>query len=183
MATNKRKKRLGNYIVAHPWVDYIPALMATALWSLLGIGATGLLDAAPQQSASRLEIYVGLGTFCGLVLASATFVCTMTYQSSNILMNRVVRYYKAELRRNWVAILGSTLLSAVLALTLIAVDARLPFVALSVAGLLLSLTLLRGVRALYWLNYSLFGDELQPEHRPKVEVPLPTLDASSRTGR
>ncbi|WP_219816788.1 hypothetical protein, partial [Arthrobacter sp. 9E06] len=66
-----------------------------------------------------------MATISGLAMAASTFVCAMTYQSGNILMAKVVQVQSRALRRNWVSIISSTLVTAVLPLAALAIDRTL----------------------------------------------------------
>ncbi|PWH05223.1 hypothetical protein DEO23_14175 [Brachybacterium endophyticum] len=155
-------------ITSRPIYDQAPAIVAAAAWAFWGVGALGLDD--PALSSQRAAIYTSLGTLSALVLASATFVCTMTYQSTNMLMNAAFKKFRPEIRRNWLSILATALVAAAVSVSLLATDSLSPRWSLVVGGYILAIILIRGLRALYWLNYSLFGDELDGARRKKVEL-------------
>lgn len=182
MTTPRPEPTFRDHLAAWPLIDIIAALVLTAPWAIWGVRATGL--AGVEAADHRIALYGVLATFCAFVLTAATFVCTMTYQSSNVLMNAALARYRPELRRNWIAILSATLLGAAVSLALLAIDPLTPFWSLVGAGYVLVLTLIRGARALYWLNYSLFGDELDGTRPAKIDLDsVPMLDQKDPTRR
>lgn len=183
MSARRPEPTFRDHLAAWPFIDAIAALALAAPWAVWGVQATGLVGL--EAAAHRVALYGVLATFCAFVLTAATFVCTMTYQSTNVLMNAALTRYRPELRRNWISILTSTLLSAAVSLGLLAIDLATPFWSLVIAGYVLSLTLLKGVRALYWLNYSLFGDELHAAERPaKIDLEnVPMLNSKGSSER
>ena len=105
-------------------------------------------------------------------MAASTFVCTMTYQSGNILMAKVVQVHSEALRRNWVSIIGSTLITAVLPLAALAIDQNLSGVASSITVYSLALLMTRFGRALFWMQYTLFMQDRSFQVPQKVQVAL-----------
>lgn len=181
MPTPRTEPTLKDHLAAWPFIDAIAALFFATPWAVWGVAATGL--AGVEMADHRIAIYEVLATFCAFVLTAATFVCTMTYQSTNVLMNAALSRYRPELRRNWISILTSALLGAAVSLGLLAIDLTSPYWSLVIAGYVLILTLIKGARALYWLNYSLFGDELHPDRPARIDldtVPMLNLKGSSR---
>lgn len=169
--------RLRNFIAAHPSMDVLASVgLGVIADFVMASMRGGLLAGTAEAAAQRVAIYQGAATFAGLALASATFVCAMTYQSSNILMSAVVANFRKELRRNWVAIIVSCLLSASGSIVLIFVEAAAPRLALSVAVTLLAWVLFSGFRSVYWMNYTLFGEELEPRRYPRIRHDLPLAE-------
>lgn len=70
-----------NGIMAHPATDILGATIITATWWLLS-------NPVPQLpgDGSPNDLFIGLSTLSGLVMATATFICTMLYQSNSPLM-------------------------------------------------------------------------------------------------
>lgn len=161
----RTKSRFLDFITAYPAVDYLAPAAILAVWFIAGSGMPG--DVAARQWA-----YASIATVSGLSLAASTFACTITYQTTDPLMVQVRRKYRAVLKRNWIAILRSTLLTALLpvfALLLELVSAPIAFGLVLVAtGLLIS----RFMRSLYWLTFTLFVTESSDLVRP---APLPEL--------
>lgn len=161
----RTKSRFLDFITAHPAVDYLAPAAILAVWFIAGAGMPG--DVAARQWA-----YASIATVSGLSLAASTFACTITYQTTDPLMVQVRRKYRAVLKLNWIAILRSTLLTAllpVIALLLELVSAPIAFGLVLVAtGLLIS----RFMRTLYWLTFTLFVTESSDLVRP---APLPEL--------
>lgn len=61
-----------NGIMAHPTTDTLGAIIITATWWHLG-------NPVPQLpgDGSPNDLFIGLSTLSGLVMATATFICTM----------------------------------------------------------------------------------------------------------
>ena len=163
---SKKKASIKDFLAAHPLVDQIPAVAAVFAW----IFWVAELVVVPE--AARPTIYAGVATISGLAMAASTFVCTMTYQSGNILMAKVVQVHSEALRRNWVSIIGSTLITPVLPLAALAVDKNLSSVASSVTVYSLALLMTRFGRALFWMQYTLFMQDRSFQVPQKVQVAL-----------
>ena len=154
MVRNKRAQHtVGDLVAAHPGIDQLlPVLVAAFLFMVPDV--THFVP-----SGARETIYATMATVSGLALAAATFVCTMTYQSANILMTGIVRSHATELRRNWTTIISSNLVTALLPLAALAMDERLPHIGIVIASYAVTLLCVRFMRAVWWLQYSLFRQE------------------------
>lgn len=154
MVRNKRTRHaVGDVVAAHPGIDQVlPVLVAALLFMVPDV--THFVP-----SGARGTIYATMATVSGLTLAAATFVCTMTYQSANILMAGIVRSHAAELRRNWTTIISSNLVTALLPLAALAMDTKLPHIGIVIASYAVTLLCVRFMRAVWWLQYSLFRQE------------------------
>jgi hypothetical protein len=144
------KTRIQDFLAAHPLVDHVVAIAALFAWILYAA------DFVLVPEGSRPTIYAGIATISGLAMAASTFVCTMTYQSGNILMAKVVQVHSHALRRNWMSIISSTLITAVAPLIALAIDQSHSSLASAVAVYSLALLMTRFGRALWWLQYTLF---------------------------
>jgi hypothetical protein len=139
-----------DFIAAHPVVDHAAALAALLVWVFY------VADLVVVPEASRPTIYAGVATISGLAMAASTFVCSMTYQSGNILMAKVVQVHSQALRRNWMSIISSALVTAVAPLVALAIDRTHSSVASAVTVYSLALLMTRFGRALWWMQYTLF---------------------------
>lgn len=139
-----------DFLAAHPLVDHLVALTALLVWVLFAA------DLVVVPEASRPTIYAGVATISGLAMAASTFVCAMTYQSGNILMAKVVQVHSHALRRNWMSIISSTLITAVAPLISLAIDRTHSSIASAVTVYSLALLMTRFGRALWWMQYTLF---------------------------
>lgn len=162
----RTKSKFLDFLTEHPAVDYVAPTAVLIVWfCIAGFWVPG--DVAARQWA-----YTSIATISGLSLAASTFACTITYQTTDSLMVQVRRKYRLVLKRNWVAILRSTLVTALLpiiALLLELVSAPLAFgVVLIATGLLVC----RFTRSLYWLTFTLFVTENSDLIR---QAPLPEL--------
>lgn len=174
-----KRRDMAEFVSEHPGVDQFVAVLATALWALLVTNWITVPD------ASRPTIYAGVATISGLAMAASTFVCTMTYQSGNLLMSKVVKTHAKALRRNWVSIIRSNLITAVIPLVALALDGTLHAVASAATIYALALLLTRSARALWWLQYTLFMQDLSvqiPERikvAPRSDLQVPQRSSSS----
>ena len=93
-----------NGIMAHPATDILGATIITATWWLLS-------NPVPQLpgDGSPNDLFIGLSTLSGLVMATATFICTMLYQSNSHFMVEARKRFPEELARNWLSIIIWTL--------------------------------------------------------------------------
>lgn len=140
----------------------IPVAIALLAWTL---NFSQWISSEP----ARLALYQGGATVAGLALAAATFVCAMTYQSANVLMNGVRHRFARELSRNWTSIILSTLGAAILSILAIVIDGALgPRIAVTIALYALTLTAMKGLRTVFWLIYTLFADRASKY----IEVPV-----------
>lgn len=153
--------KLKEFVLAATWID-VP-LVAVATVAVVTISA---LPPATSE-AMRATIYSGAAAFGGLALAAATFACAMTYQSANVLLSHVRVKYAQVLRRNWTSIIVWMLLSAVLPLLSAGLDSYSVRWAAGATGFGLCMTLVKALRAIFWLGYTIFMDELEQE-RPTI---------------
>lgn len=160
-----RKARAGDYLLVHPWIDLPTAVFVTVAMALV---ADSLPDVAEPM---RSSIYGGASAFGGLALAAATFACSMTYQSANILLSQARATYSRELRRNWLSIILWMLFAAVLPLLGAGIDGWSSAWGLRLAGFGLAMTCIKAIRATFWLGYTLFMDEIEAGTLPTVEAP------------
>jgi hypothetical protein len=162
----RSQSRFLDILTAHPALDYLAPAALLAVWFF----AAG--SWIPGDVAARQWAYASVATISGLSLAASTFACTITYQTTDSLMVQVRRKHRLVLKRNWISILRSTLLTAILpviALLLESVSAPLAFgLVLCATGLLVC----RFARSLYWLTFTLFVTESSERVRPAA---LPEL--------
>ena len=131
-----------------PFVDHAPALLIAAV-----ILSTGAFSDLPQSTLATLV--VGVTTVAALVMTAATFICALTYQSSNILMTKVRERHAAALSRNWGAIISGAFLAAVVPLLALLVPSHRNPVTSAVIYCLAIVTV-RFFRAVFWMRYTLF---------------------------
>lgn len=160
------KASIKDFLAGHPSVDHAPAIATVLVW----IFWVAELVVVPE--ASRPTIYAGVATISGLAMAASTFVCAMTYQSGNILMAKVVQVHSRALRRNWMSIISSTLVTAVLPLAALAIDRNLNSIASAITVYSLALLVARFGRALWWMQYTLFMQDQAFQIPQKTKVSL-----------
>jgi len=161
-----RTRRALGWILDHPWVDFALAVAAPVL---LYVG--GAVPHLPGDA--RLAFVGGASTIAGLVMTGATFICALTYQSSNILMAKVRDLYSRPLRRNWASILGGAFISAVAPVASLLLTGY-PWVASLACVSSLVLISCVFTRAIFWMRYTLFMQSAADE-RPVVAAPAITL--------
>lgn len=147
------KDRLRDLLSSRPILDHsLPLIVLFAWWFFLS-GWT------PNDASTRQWVYATMATVSGLVLAASTFACTMTYQATDTLMVKVRQRNSAVLRRNWFAILQSSLATAALPLLCFAIDGELRQLSGAIVIYMTTLLLLRFRRALAMLALVLFVAE------------------------
>lgn len=152
-----------DWFLERPGVDQGAALIVAA-------GAGFVTAWLPADTETRITLYSALAGLCGLVLAAATFVCTLTYQSNSHLMKKVRVRFGQVLARNWTAIIATSFAAALVALLALVLDevsarAASAAVAYSVATILASFA-----RVVVWLRYTLFFEEVAEKFPEPVAV-------------
>ncbi|WP_147106548.1 hypothetical protein [Nesterenkonia populi] len=160
-------KKLRYTIANRPAFDQVLPLLSLFAWILWGD------DWLPEDITVRHGIYTGVATLAGLALASATFSCTMTYQSADPLLKDMRAQHHKVLKRNWTAIILSCLFCAVIPILSIFVDEYRPYWAFGVVIYAASLLITRFGRSVYWLRNSLFivdhSDQVVPADAPQMK--------------
>lgn len=143
-----------NGIMAHPTTDTLGAIIITATWWHLG-------NPVPQLpgDGSPNDLFIGLSTLSGLVMATATFICTMLYQSNSHFMVEARKRFPEELARNWLSIIIWTLTTAILSLFSLCLWETNRITSFGIVIFSTSLLLAKGGRSIYWLNYTLFMEK------------------------
>ncbi len=153
-----------NILAAHPILDQVLPLVGIVAWIAFG------QPLVPDNESMRTSFYLGSATISGLAMAASTFVCAMTYQSANILMAKTRDLYGPELRRNWVAVIGSHLVTATTPIFAIVIDGHSTTLAMGVTLYALLLLFARFSRGLWWLQFTLFMDVKSSEIPERVEI-------------
>jgi uncharacterized membrane protein len=173
MAAERSRSRALDALTAHPVFDQLIPVVATAAWLRFG----GSL--IPAEPGTRVSFYVGVATVSALVLAAATFVCTMTYQSTSALMSDVRRHFGRQLTRNWTSIIVAALVTSVVPILMILLDGKATTAAMAVSIYCVALLTVRFGRSVYWLSFTLFMDNAQMQVPEPYVVPSP-ISRSSR---
>lgn len=166
--SNERRSLIADTFAAHPSVDWLVV-------APVGAGASWLMwgDRVDLTDGSRSAFLGGVATLAGLVLAAATFICTLTYQSTSQQVAYVRKHFGPELRRNWRAIFASILAAAVATLVAFLILDTRPEIAMSVGVFGLVTVVVRAARAHYWLSYTLFMHQVSDATEPPYVVQLP----------
>lgn len=149
-----RPRRTGDFIAAHPSVDWTLAACGTLVGARLTVIDSLMISA----------FFQGLAAAAGLILAAATFGASMMYQSTSPLVVRIRRNYAALLNRNWASIFATSLAVTILAVFLLLFSDR-PW-ATSVGLAALGLLLARGTRSIFWIYYVLVAQRVDQESAP-----------------
>lgn len=166
--TNRRRSPLLEWAALHPAIDHaLPLALVAAAW---------LLVPSPLPDSDRTAFLIGVTTAAGLVMTAAVFACALTYQSSNSLMGRVRETYQADLRRNWTSVIGGAFLAAIVPVIALLAPPAAHRGAILVGVYAAGIVTARMSRALAWLTYTLFAQELDDAHPP---VKLPALPSGS----
>lgn len=145
-----------NGIMAHPATDILGATIITATWWLLS-------NPVPQLpgDGSPNDLFIGLSTLSGLVMATATFICTMLYQSNSPLMIEARKRFPEELSRNWLSIIIWTLTTAILPLFSLCLWGIDRITSFGIVIFSTSLLLAKGGRSIYWCKlHALHGKSI-----------------------
>jgi len=162
----KNRNGIGDTVAAHPFFDHLLPLILVVVWYFVTNAWT------PPDASARQWVYGSVATVSGLALAASTFACTMTYQSSNILMTKVRARFTKELRRNWMAVLRSALLTAVMPIVALALDSTATKLSIALTIYAIGLLVTRFLRSLVWLEYTLFMSEHAETAIRRDDVPL-----------
>lgn len=157
-------KTMGNFWARAPLVDHVLPLLGVALWIAVP------QSYYPADETTRRSIYTLIATVSGLAMAATTFACSMTYQSANILMTRVRDLFSVPLKRNWVTIIRSNLMTALIPILALALDGVSAPWAVCIAMYAVLLLIARFLRALYWLQYTLFMQNLSVQVPDRIVV-------------
>lgn len=155
-------------VAARPIVDWPLPIVTLILWLQFGS------PLIPELASARSGIYGATSALAGFVLAAATFACTMTYHGNASLLLDLRKRFQVELRRNWIAILWSTALCALLPIIGIYLDPQYPLQASGIVVFVAAMLCLRFARSLWWLKVTLFVTQLSPEES-EAETPKLTL--------
>lgn len=156
--------RLKGQWVEHPFVDLIPSL------ALLAILSQVEGDLIPEAG---LEAFIAaLSTTAGLVMAAASFVCTILYQSNSKLVKRVFLKHGHTVARSWIFIITTTLIACVTASALTGFTST-PYWPARIGIALLVLVFLEGIRTIWWLNavFTLNHTQVQKDDKARPANP------------
>jgi hypothetical protein len=162
------KRTANDFLAERPVVDLIVPAVAAILWFVLGWQI-------PEDAAPRAAAYTALSAASGIVLAAATFACSMMYHSNARYVVLVREEYPVELRRNWRSILIWLLATTLIPIASIVVDGQLPVMAFVASGLSGLMILVKFLRIIYWFDVTLSMEEASrhsPERRNiNFEIP------------
>ena len=159
--TQKRTAR--DLVASHPLLDLLPITLLCLLIAWAGVPL--------PNSAARLGLYQSAGAFAGLALATATFACSMTYQSSNVLLSRARSLFGPDIRRNWQSVILWLLAAAAAPLASFILEGHRPRVAVAITLASILVTIVKVLRAAFWLRYTLFMDEVQARKKSAAVAP------------
>lgn len=151
---------------AHPILDWAAPIAAVCVWWLL---AGGWRPGDGNALRSALTV---AATVSGMAMAASTFACTMTYNSANILMSEVKKLFSDELKRNWVSVISSNLLTAAVPACALFISSDAPGAAAGAFVGSVPLLATRFLRAVFWLRLTLFMQKAANELPERVEVPM-----------
>lgn len=160
-----------DWLLERPGLDQIVAVLVAVI-------AAFLPEWLPSDGQARTELFGALAGLCGLVLAAATFVCTLTYHSGSHVMKKVRLRFGGVLARNWTAIIATSFVSALVALAAIALEdasarAASAAIAYSTVAIVASF-----VRVVVWLRLTLFFEEVAEKHPEPLAVPFKPVKRS-----
>lgn len=143
-----------------PILDLAIPAVVLAVWMLFELPI-------PEGSVRSL-VFTSLSSASGIILAAATFVCALFYQSNSRFVLLVRKKHPFALRRNWNHILGSLLATTLAPIVSIVIDAPAEHWAFGIAIVAGALMTVRFARVIYWFDLTLrLADvsERQPERR------------------
>lgn len=141
------KEKLDDYILSHPIVDMILPLSAVIILFCL--------KDDKSMFKQTNDFFIGVSTLGALVMATATFVCALMYQSDGILIVIVRKRYSKLLARNWLNVISWTLFGAILPLFSILI-CKYDKLAFGITLFSLIIIIEKGVRSLFWLKLIFF---------------------------
>jgi len=150
------KHKVQDFILHRPILDQAVPLVLLVAWYYL------CKQLIPGSDSDISSVYVGLSAMAGIVLAAATFVCTMLYQSQSSSAKALRARFSKTMAKNWASIFSFVFVAAILPLVATLVrdsDPRLAFaLVIYSAGILIG----RSFRTYLWLIV-LFKLEAAPE--------------------
>ncbi|ENO17444.1 hypothetical protein HMPREF9004_1810 [Schaalia cardiffensis F0333] len=159
-----------NIWVQHPAVDLV---LAGSLFAFLYFSIEGDIF-----TPTGLQAFLSaLSTTAGLVMAAATFVCTILYQSSNPSIKKLISRHGRGVARSWVCIILITLIACVAASALTGLT-EATFWAGQIGITLLALVFIEGVRAVWWLNAVFKLEETEHIRTDRAQVREPRFRQS-----
>ncbi len=109
MNTTMPKITIRNGLVENPGIDlFISGLIAIGLISFIPLDRLHYLI--------TIDFLIGLSTLSGLVMAAATFICSMLYQSDHPLCKEARKRYGTTLSKNWIGIISYLIIYALVPL-------------------------------------------------------------------
>jgi hypothetical protein len=149
-------KRLLSFVQRHPAVDLALPCLAAAI----GMRFAPVLLYDP--TVDRNPFYAGLSALAGIVMATITFACSMTYGRQNKLMESMRERHSHNISRNFLSMTILSLTSAILPLA----SMIFPKTAVSMAFALASLVLTveESLRCVFWIWFTLFIDKVSVEY-------------------
>ncbi|WP_169274675.1 Na+:H+ dicarboxylate symporter [Bifidobacterium moraviense] len=147
-----RMSKFGAALVAHPGFDMLAPVIVVGGWLFL------LHAPTPDDNVSQ-NVFVAISTLSGLVMAAATFICTMTYQSVSRYMQVTHKRYHDELSRNWLSVIAWTAASAVAPIVSLCLWKTCERTATAISLWALILMGVKLIRSIHWLKYTLFMEK------------------------
>lgn len=153
---SKAKSSIVSFAAKHTSVDIIIALLITMIWC----GFVHIPNASKCQNGDLYkEIFSSLSTVSGILVAAATFLCTMVYQSDSRYMRYAIRNYSDELSRNWSSIIVWAMLTAILPIISLYIYQFHEKAAIAISLYSIVMIIAKTVRSVHWLKYTLFMDQ------------------------
>lgn len=140
---------IANSIAAHPFVDAVASLVVSVSWYMSECRTFDFEEPCA-------ELFTSLSSVSGLLMAAATFICSMVYQSGSGRMKYAITKYSDELSRNWSSIIVWTMVTAVLPLISLYIYKEYARVAIAVSLYSVLMMFFKTIRSMHWLKYTLF---------------------------
>ncbi|VEI24480.1 Uncharacterised protein [Rothia aeria] len=118
-----------------------------------------LISSAEKKENLNIAFSSAALTFSAFVLTAAVFACSMTYQSSNIVISSIRKTYSTELRKNWSSIIFWSLFCAffsAISIPLIPLSSSLSYI---IAFVSIGMSLMKGIRSVIWLKTVFLSEE------------------------
>lgn len=159
-----KNRKAQDFYLAHPLLDQLLPILGLAIWHFT------LKQVVPGSADAQLAAYVGLSAIAGLVLAAATFVCTMIYQSTSPSVLLLREKFSKSLSKNWASIFALTFVAALLPIAATLLHSSNGTLSFALVIYSAAILIGRGARTYTWLLVS-FWLEASPGPSERSTTP------------
>lgn len=147
-----RWSKVKSWIQSNSWVDCMPAVAAFFVAFIF----------VPNVKNDLSAFYAGLSALAGILMSSITFTIMLAYGSNSSLMRIARKNHRDNFVRNWVSMVGFSLLSALLPLISMLVGEFMKIGPALAAGSMV-LVIEEALRCIFWVRFTLLMDSYSQE--------------------